>query len=204
MNKIIGIFIMLCAVIGSIVMAGDIQPSQMFEGHSIGYCDDMVRVSGYGSFTMDEWNTLSNIFHDISGNGLSIYDVMNGRAYIGINTNGEFCVSEYKTWSWNEWKKVMDDFKPCAKSQSDLYQCAGNDFIYPSDTNKTYEIRLRTANDLVSARMSDIRQVTKKISGEMRVYFEICGNGYSLAERHTIEKEIQEAINEILERHFEN
>jgi pyruvate carboxylase len=164
----------------------------------------MVCAIGTMCLAGDELKCFDGVFKDISGKDLTIYDVMNGRAYIGINTNGEFCVSEYKTWSWNEWKKVMDDFKPCAKSQSDLYQCAGNDFIYPSDTNKTYEIRLRTANDLVSARMSDIRQVTQKIGGEIRVYFEICGNGYSLAEKHVIEKEIQEAITKILKQHYEN
>ena len=205
MNKVIGIVIMLCAVVASMVMAGDVEP-RMFEGHSIGYCADRVRVSEYGSFTWGEWNTLNELFKDQSGNGLSIYDVLDGKAFLGVSTNGEFCISEYKTYTWDEWKKLLDDYteseKDGEKEKSNLYQCAENDFVFPSDAIETYEDRQQVAQDLTNARMSDIRQVTKKIGGEMRVYFEICGSGYSLAERHAIEKEIQEAINEILERHF--
>lgn len=206
MNKVISVVIMFCAVVASMVMAGDIEP-RMFEGHSIGYCANGVRVSGYGYFTMDEWNTLRNIFHNQSDNDLSIYDVVDGKAFLGVNTNGEFCISEYKTYTWDEWKKLLDDYteseKDGEKEKSDLYQCAENDFVYPSDAIETYEDRQQVAQDLTNARMSDIRQVTKKIGGEMRVYFEICGSGYSLAERHAIEKEIQDAIKQILDKHFD-
>ena len=206
MNKIIGVVIMLCAVVASIVMADGDEP-RMFEGHSIGYGAGIVRVSGYGYFTKDEWNTLRDVFHSKNNNGLSIYDVVDGKAFLGVNTNGEFCISEYKTYTWGEWKKLLDDYteseKDGEKEKSDLYQCAENDLVYPSDAINTYEDRQKVAEDLTNARMSDIRQVTKKIGGEMRVYFEICGSGYSLAERHAVEKEIQEAIKQILDKHFD-
>jgi len=91
-----------------------------------------------------EYRDLSGIFHDIDGKGLTIHDVINGRAYIGISTNGEFCISEYKTFSWDEWKQLMDDYA-----------------VYEKTMKKT-----KTPN------------------------------------REEIEKEIREAVGEILERHF--
>lgn len=41
------------------------------------------------------------------------------------------------------------------------------------------------------------------IKGRISVYFEICGSGFSIEEKKTIEQEISEAIKKILDDHFE-
>ena len=59
------------------------------------------------------------------------------------------------------------------------------------------------AEDLANARFSEIGRASKKIDGEVNVYFEICGNGFTVSEKKQIEKEIQEAIQKILDSHFD-
>lgn len=117
-------------------------------------------------------------------------------------TGDTVIVAGIGTFTLDEYKALCDTNNFVSKDNSDLYKCAENDFVYPTDTNDTYEVRLNIAHDLATSRMSNIRQVTQKVGGEIRVYFEICGSGFSVADKYAIEKEIQEAIKKILERHY--
>jgi len=88
------------------------------------------------------------------------------------------------------------------KIESDLHKCATNDLIKfpPAYSDET---RRQMAEDLSNARTSEIWPISKRIGGEIRVYFEICGNGFTVSEKKQIEKEIREAIQKILDNHFD-
>jgi len=205
MNKIVSICI-ACLIASNAI-------ADSFEGHSISYTTNGPRISGIGDLTWKGWQEVWEIYklasHVDSVTNMSMSwtnDVISGKKFIGLDNNGNMYITDIKSFTWQEWKCIIDEFEECKKTalkqRSDLYRCAENDFVWPADRIYDYDSRLNMARDLVNARASDIRQVSKKLEGEMKVYFEICGSGYSMAERHAIEKEIQEAIKKILDKHF--
>lgn len=207
MNKIVSICI-ACLIVSSAI-------ADPFEGHSISYTTNGPRIAGIGDLTWKGWSEVWEIYklasHVYSVTNMSMSwtnDVISGKKFIGLDNNGNMYVTDIKSFTWQEWKCILDEFEEYAqfasKKSSDLYRCAENDFVWPADRVDTYDSRMSIALDLVNAKASDIRQVSKKLDGEMRVYFEICGSGYSMSERHAIEKEIQEAIKKILDKHFGN
>lgn len=113
---------------------------------------------------------------------------------------GGVCVDGFGSFTWDEWNKFIGE-KTFDKSESKLYRCASNDLVYSEAYS--YDYRLNTAKDLANTRISEIGVITKCISGEIKVYFEICGNGFTVSEKKQIEKEIQEAIQKILDSHFD-
>lgn len=117
-------------------------------------------------------------------------------------------IAGFKYFTWDEWNKFIGDNMtfsindPFDKSESKMYKCAKNDWVYPQNIY-TDEVRKKMADDLANARFSEIGRASKKFDGEVNVYFEILGRGFTVSEKKQIEKEIQEAIQKILDEHFD-
>ena len=122
---------------------------------------------------------------------------------IGMGPDG-ICISDFKSFTWEEWDKFIrtESFE---KTHSDLYRCASNNWINTNVLSPAYtdEQRKRMATDIFNSTCSDILPVNKDIKGRVSVYFEICGSGFSIEEKKILDKEIQEAIKKILDKHFE-
>ncbi len=88
--------------------------------------------------------------------------------------------------------------------ESNLYKCASNNWINTDQISPAYtdEQRHQMAIDISNSNYSNIWPIHKDIKGRISVYFEICGSGFSIEEKKTIEQEISEAIKKILDNHF--
>ena len=63
--------------------------------------------------------------------------------------------------------------------------------------------RLVALNDISLSRLNNITWVYKDFEGQVRVYFEIEGWGFTERSKSELEKEISEAIKKILDTHFD-
>ena len=120
-------------------------------------------------------------------------------------------VADFKTFTWDEWEKFIEDNNidpsdvPFEKAYSYLYRCASNNWINTNMISPIYtdEQRKQMAVDVFNATYSDIWQVNKEIKSKVSVYFEISGSGFSVAEKKALEKDIQDAIQKVLDKHFD-